>query len=219
MLYDIISLEMQDISYTIDNSLYLNITNRCTNACVFCIRNKARSFQGKYKLWLEYEPSTEEIMKAIGDPNQYKEIIFCGYGEPIIRLETIKEVSGKILAYRPKGPKAQGPKLRIDTNGHGNLFYQRNILPELKGLIDIMSVSLNAENGEVYNAICNSFFGKAAFDAVIDFIKESKKYIPQVEATVVGLPQLIDIEKARKIVEELGVPFRIRPYYEDEYVR
>jgi len=203
---------MQDISYTLDNSLYLNIANRCTNACVFCIRNKARSFQGKYKLWLDYEPSTDEILKAIGDPNKYKEIVYCGYGEPLIRLDTIKEVSEAIK-------KAGKTKVRIDTNGHGNLFYQRNILPELKGLIDIISVSLNAENSEVYDSICNSFFGKAAFDAVIDFIKEAKKYIPQVEATVVGLPQMIDVEKARKLVGELGVPFRVRPYYEDEYVR
>ncbi|MFA4967424.1 MAG: TatD family nuclease-associated radical SAM protein [Candidatus Margulisiibacteriota bacterium] len=210
---------MQDISYTLDNSLYLNITNRCTNACVFCIRNKARSFQGKYKLWLDYEPSTDEILKAIGDPNKYKEIVFCGYGEPIIRLGTIKEVSENIKNRLTGSPAHGQTKIRIDTNGHGNLFYQRNILPELKGLIDIMSVSLNAENSEVYDTICNSFFGKAAFDAVIDFIKEAKKYIPQVEATVVGLPQMIDVEKARKLVGELGVPFRVRPYYEDEYVR
>ena len=203
---------MQNISYTLDNHLYLNITNRCTNACVFCIRNKSRAFHGKYRLWLESEPSTEEIMKAIGDPAKYNEIVFCGYGEPLLRLNTVKEVSEAIK-------KTGQTKIRIDTNGHANLFYQRNILPELKGLIDVMSISLNAENGEVYDSICNSFFGKIAFDAVIEFIKEAKKYIPHVEATVVGLPQMIDIEKARKIAEGLGVPFRVRTYYEEEYVR
>ena len=203
---------MQDISYKLDNSLYLNITNRCTNACVFCIRYKARIFQGKYHLWLESEPTTEEILKAIGAPNQYKEIIFCGYGEPLIRLNTLIEVSQAIK-------KISQTKIRIDTNGHANLFYQRNILPELKGLIDTMSVSLNAESSGVYDSICNSFFGKAAFPAVIDFIKESKKYIPEVEATVVNLPQVIDLEKSKKLAEELAAKFRIRTYYEEEYVR
>ena len=197
-----------------DNSLYLNITNRCTNACVFCIRYKAREFHGQYKLWLDYEPSVEEIMRVIGDPKQYKEIVFCGYGEPLIRLEVVKEVARDLKTSRP-----QDFKIRIDTNGHANLFYQRNILPELKGLIDIISISLNAESNEVYSLICNSFFGARAYPAVIEFIKESKKYIPEVEASVVDLPQLIDIKKARKIAEELGVKFRVRPYYEEKYVR
>jgi len=204
----------QDIAYKLDNSLYLNITNRCTNACVFCIRYKAREFHGQYKLWLDYEPSVEEIMRVIGDPKQYKEIVFCGYGEPLIRLEVVKEVARDLKTSRP-----QDFKIRIDTNGHANLFYQRNILPELKGLIDIISISLNAESNEVYSLICNSFFGARAYPAVIEFIKESKKYIPEVEASVVDLPQLIDIKKARKIAEELGVKFRVRPYYEEKYVR
>ncbi len=210
---------MNSIAYPIEDSLYLNITNRCTNACVFCIRYKARIFNGKYFLWLEHEPTIEEILKEIGDPNKYKEIVFCGYGEPLIRLEAVKEVS-EIIKKKLRDNPAGGPtKIRVDTNGHANLFYQRNILPELKGLVDIMSVSLNAQNEDTYDAICNSFFGRAAFPAVIEFIKESKKYIPEVEATVVDLPQLIDIEKARKIVKEIGVSFRIRPYYEGEYVR
>ncbi|KAF0133645.1 MAG: radical SAM protein [Candidatus Saganbacteria bacterium] len=204
---------MQNISYKIDNSLYLNITNRCTNACVFCIRNKNRDFNGKYHLWLDYEPATEEIMKEIGDSSKYKEIIFCGYGEPLIRLSTVIEVAKEI---KKKDPKT---KIRVDTNGHANLFYQRNVLPELKDLIDVMSISLNAQNSEVYNSICNSFFGSAAFDAVIDFIKEAKKYIPEVEATVVGIPNAINLEKAKSIVEGLGVKYRVRTYYEDEYVK
>jgi TatD DNase family protein len=158
-------------------------------------------------------------MEVIGDPNHYKEIVFCGYGEPLIRLETVKEVAGKIEAYRPIGPKAQRPKIRIDTNGHANLFYQRNILPELKGLVGFMSVSLNAENSEIYDSLCNSFFGARAFPAVIAFIKEAKKYIPEVEASVVNLPELMDIEKTKKIAEELGVAFRVRSFYEEKYVR
>ena len=201
---------MQDIAYKLGDSLYLNITNRCTNACSFCIRYKTHTFHGKYKLWLDYEP-TDEILKAIGDPSQYKEIVFCGYGEPLIRLETIKEVSKKL--------KALGASIRIDTNGHANLFYGRNILPELKDLVDFMSISLNAESEEAYMKICNPFWGKRSFGAVLDFAKEAKKYIPKLEVTVVDLPQLIDIKKAKELVKSLGVPFRVRSYYEEKYVR
>ena len=215
---------MQDITYKLEDTLYLNITNRCTNACTFCIRYKPHNFHGKYKLWLDYEPTTEEILKAIGDPTQYKEIVFCGYGEPLIRLETLKEVAGKlkseIRSPIKSGTKSeQGTIIRVDTNGHANLFYDRNILPELKGLVDFMSISLNAESEEAYMKICNPLWGKRSFRAVLDFIKEAKKHIPKIEVTVVDLPQLIDIKKARKLVEGLGVPFRVRSYYEEKYVR
>ena len=210
---------MQSISYTIDESLYLNITNRCTNACVFCIRNKAREFQGKHQLWLEHEPETDEIMQAIGDPNQYKEIVFCGYGEPLIRLATVIEVSRALKKVFKPHPGDGLTRIRVNTNGHANLFYQRNVLPELKGLVDRMSISLNAHTDETYGAICNSFFGVAAFPAVVAFILEAKKYIPEVEASAVALPLMVDIEKTQKLAESLGVKFRSRPYYEDDYVR
>ncbi|OGC10252.1 radical SAM protein [candidate division WOR-1 bacterium RIFOXYC2_FULL_37_10] len=203
---------MQDIAYKLGNSLYLNITNRCTNECSFCIRSKPGNFNEKYNLWLDSEPTTEEIVQAIGDPRQYEQIVFCGYGEPLIRLEIIKEVAAEIKA------KTNQVKIRIDTNGHANLFWGRNILPELKGLIDFVSISLNAQNAETYNKLCNPMGGKKVFDAVVDFIKEAKKHIPQVEASVVGLPGAIDIEKTKKIAEDLGVSFRKRPYYEEQYV-
>lgn len=211
-----------------EDSLYLNITNRCTNACSFCIRYKARDFHGQYKLWLDREPSVEEIMEAIGDPLKYKQVVFCGYGEPLIRLETVKEVASRlkfVIRNASTGsasratPRDSSFVIRVDTNGHANLFYQRNILPELKGLIDIISVSLNAESASVYEMICHSLFGKRAYPAVIEFIKEAKKYIPEVEASVVNLPELVDLKKAKKLAEELGVKFRLRSYYEEKYVR
>jgi TatD DNase family protein len=201
---------MQDFVYKIGNSLYLNITNRCTNQCQFCIRYKSQLFNQKYALWLDQEPAAEEIIQAIGDPSQYKQIVFCGYGEPLIRLDTVKQVA-QVL-------KKKKTKIRIDTNGHANLFWGRNILPELKGLIDVMSVSLDAENAEVYDKICLSIYGKKAYPAVIDFIKESKKYIPEVEATVVDLP-MIDIAACKNIAQNLKASFRVRPYYEEKYVR
>lgn len=206
---------MQDIAYTIDHALYLNITNRCTNACVFCIRNKAPQFQGEHNLWLDHEPSAEEVLKAIGDPKRYKEIVFCGYGEPLIRLDVVKEVAAK-LKSEIRMSKSE-IKIRVNTNGQANLFHGRNILQELAGLVDSMTISLNAEKSETYDMICNSFFGAKAFDAVIDFIKEAKKVIPEVEISVVNLPN-IDIDKAKKIAEDLGVSFRVRTYYEEKYV-
>ena len=201
---------MGSIVYEIGNSLYLNITNRCTNKCTFCIRYKTKLFNGKHPLWLKKEPTTEEIIEAIGDPTKYKEIVFCGYGEPLVRLDTVKEVS--------KWLKKKGTYVRIDTNGHGNLIHKRNILPELKGIVDSISVSLNAENDEVYQKVCIPDFGEGTFDAIIEFTKEAKKYIPDVEITVVGIPE-INTKEAEKIAKDLRVSFRIRTYYEEEYKR
>jgi len=203
---------MNSIAYPIGNSLYLNITNRCTNQCNFCIRYKSKQFNQKHPLWLDKEPSEEEILAAIGDPSKYEQIVFCGYGEPLIRLETVKKIASQL--------KTREPRLatRLDTNGHANLFWGKNILPELKGLIDHISISLDAENAEVYEKICNPTHGKAAHAAVIEFIKEAKKHIPVVEATIVDLP-MINQEACKKIADDLGVKFRIRPYYEENYVR
>jgi len=200
--------------YPIGDSLYLNITNRCTNECPFCIRNKSRQFNQKYELWLEKEPTSEEILTAIGDPAKYKQIVFCGYGEPLIRLDVVKAVAAE-LKVKSQNSKF---KIRIDTNGTANLFWGRNILPELKGLIDIVSVSLNAENAEDYERLCRPLFGARTYEAVLDFIKEAKKHIPEVEATIVDLPT-VNKEKCRQIAADLGVQFRIRPYYEETYVR
>jgi len=199
---------MNSIAYKLGNALYLNITNRCTNRCDFCIRYKAKIFHKKFPLWLDKEPTTEEILEEIGDPNKYDEIVFCGYGEPLIRLETVKEVANAL--------KKKGAKIRLDTNGQANLFYGRNILPELKGLIDEISVSLNFESSGKYASVCHPMFGEKSYAAVIAFIKEAKKYIPKVIATVVDLPN-IDKEKCEKIAESLGVGFRVRPYYEETY--
>lgn len=200
---------MSSIAYTIGDSLYLNITNRCTNQCPFCVRTKNRTFNQEHNLWLDKEPTVEEIMAAIGDPTRYKQIVFCGYGEPLIKLDIVKEVAKRI--------KSLCPTIRIDTNGHANLFWGRNILPELEGLIDFISISLNADNPETYKRICQPAY-ENAYPWVIEFIKEAKKYIPKVEATIVDLP-IVNKESCRKIAEDLGVSFRVRPYYEVKYVR
>jgi len=203
---------MQEIVYKIKDSLYLNITNRCTNQCSFCIRYKSRLFNQKHHLWLEHEPTDIEILKAIGDPLKYKQIVFCGYGEPMIRLETVKAVAASLKSEYPE------TRIRIDTNGHANLFWGRNVLPELKGLIDSISISLDTENEEQYEKICHPLFGIKSYVAILDFIKTAKQVIPEVEVSVVDIPS-VDKGKAKNIAKELGVNFRLRPYYENTYVR
>jgi len=220
---------VDSIAYPIGKSLYLNITNRCSNHCSFCIRYKSKLFNQKHPLWLEHEPTAEEIIKAIGDPSKYDEIVFCGYGEPLIRLDVVREVAQwlknphPLTQNNPPSPRGRGllgkaVTIRINTNGQANIFWGRNIFPELKDLVDKMVVSLDAQNAEVYQSICRSDYGEKAYPAVIEFIKEAKKYIPEVIASVVELPE-VDIDACRKIAQELGVEFRVRPYYEDEYKR
>jgi TatD DNase family protein len=201
---------MDSIAYPVGDSLYLNITNRCTSECTFCIRGKARLFNKKYELWLDKEPTAQEIIAAVGDPKRYEQIVFCGYGEPLLRLDIVKEVAEAL--------KKKGARIRIDTNGHANLYWGRNILPELKGLINMLSISLNAENAEKYNRLCRPLLGEKAYAAVLEFIKEARQYIPEVEATIVDLPT-VDKKACEKVARELGVKFRVRPYYEESYVR
>jgi TatD family-associated radical SAM protein len=202
---------MSDIVYKVKNALYLNITNRCTNQCAFCIRNKSKIFNQQYPLWLEKEPSADELLQAIGDAAKYQEIVFCGYGEPLIRLELVKQLASQLKQTAPAVP------LRINTNGQANLFWDRNILPELEGLIDQLSISLDTDNAESYEKLCRPTFGAKSFSAVIEFARQAKQYIPKVELSIVDLPA-VDTAKAKQIAEELGVGFRVRPYYEEAYV-
>jgi TatD DNase family protein len=191
--------EEGEIAYRIRESLYLNVTNRCTNRCTFCIKFQSDFVKG-YNLKLSHEPSEEELKRAIGDPSHYKEIVFCGYGEPTLRLDLIKNLAAWI--------KEKGGKVRVNTNGQGNLIHRRNILPELSGIVDNMSISLDAQDEETYNRICKPAQGNA-FPGILDFIKEAKKYIPEVNVTVVTA-EGVDIEKCGKIAADLGVGFRIR---------
>lgn len=187
------------IAYKIRDSLYLNITNRCTNKCSFCIRFHSDYVKG-HNLRLSKEPTEEELKNSIGEPSKHNEIVFCGYGEPLLRLDLVKNIS--------KWIKENGGKVRINTNGHGNLIHKRNILPELKGLVDKISVSLDAHDEKTYEKLCKPAF-KHAFNDVVSFIAEAKKYIPEVQATVVNIAG-VDIEKCRELTDKIGVKLRVR---------
>ncbi len=191
------------IAYRIRDSLYLNLTNRCTAVCIFCHRFEDPYVKGhNLRLTHEQEPSTLELLEAIGDPCRFKEIIFCGYGEPTLRLEVIKAVAKRI--------KEKGGRVRLNTNGHGNLIHKRNICSELKGLIDAVSVSLNAESAEKYYEICHPIFGPDTYTRIKEFVKEARRHIPQVEITAVHLLG-VNLKKCEWIArEELGIKFRVR---------
>ena len=193
--------EQAEIAYRIRDSLYLNITNRCTNTCSFCVKFRSDFVKG-HKLRLLREPDPEEIKRAIGDPSVYGEIVFCGYGEPLLRLDTLKDVARWV--------KTNNGKVRINTNGHANLIHKRDILPELKGLVDSISISLDAQDEETYNRLCKPAF-ENAYAEVLRFIKRAAEIIPHVQVTVVELPG-VDVRKCRQIASELGAQFRVRKY-------
>jgi len=197
--------EQTRIAYKIRNSLYLNITNRCTNRCTFCAKFKSYTVKGHF-LRLAEEPNFKEVLDAIGDdPQQYDEIVFCGYGEPLIRLDLVKKV-GLFL-------KRRGCKIRVDTDGLANLVHGRNVLSELM-FVDCISVSMNAPDSATYQRLIKTPFGDAAFPAILFFLREAKRYIARVVASVVAVPGL-DIEACRRVArEDLGVDFRVRKYDE-----
>ena len=188
------------ITYEMWGNLYLNITNQCTNSCRFCIRDQTDTLWG-YNLKLRTEPTVDELMAAIGDPGRYREIVFCGYGEPTMRLDVIVEVGRRL--------RAQGARVRVDTNGQGNLIWNRNIAPELADAVDAVSISLNAQDAETYDRICGSRFGAKAYEHVLAFVRESVKAGLDVSVSVVDVPE-IDIEAARRVAGDLGVSLRVR---------
>jgi TatD DNase family protein len=191
--------EKAEITYQIRDSLYLNITNRCTNVCSFCVKFHSDFVKG-HRLRLANEPSEEEIISKIGDPSRYREIVFCGYGEPLQRLDTVKNVASWV--------KKHNGKVRINTNGHANLIHRRDVLPELKGLVDSISISLDAQDQETYDRLCRPAF-KDAYPEMLRFIAGAREYIPEVQVTVVDL-EGVDTVKCREIADRLGVKLRIR---------
>lgn len=200
--FNIGRIDPAKIAYQIRDSLYLNITNRCTNSCLFCIRQKTDFIKG-HNLRLEREPDFQEVIDAIGDPAKYREVVFCGYGEPLLRLDLVKQVADWL--------KSKNAQVRINTNGHGNLIAGRDIIPELKGLVDEVSISLNAGDQETYDRICSSRFSDKAFAALLNFAKECRVAGIKTTVTVMDMPG-VDIEKAKQTAKNLGVNIRVRHY-------
>ncbi len=199
-LFGIPDLPEPSIAYEMWGNLYLNITNRCTNECRFCVRYQSDVLWG-YNLRLDREPTVEEIVGAIGDPTRFREVVFCGYGEPTIRLDVLKAVAARV--------REAGGRVRLDTNGQGNLIWNRNVAPELASVLDSVSVSLNAQDAETYARVCRPRFGEVAFGHVVAFIKECKKAGLEVTASVVDVPE-VDLEAVGALARDLGVPLKVR---------
>ena len=197
------------VTYTVGNGLYINMTNRCTNACTFCIRNNDDGAYGSDSLWLSHEPSVEEILSSVFERDllQFSEIVFCGYGEPSLRLNEARLVA---LSIKEKYPKM---KIRMNTNGQSDLIFGENTAPLFAGAFDSVSISLNAPDAEKYQEICRSIYGTDALDAVIAFASHVKEFVPEVAFSVVR--EFItddEIERCKQISLATGVPLRIRDY-------
>lgn len=197
------------ISYELYGNLYLNITNKCTNKCDFCIRSTPTGIGRNLDLWLKNDPGVEEIVEDLKtqDLSKYEELIFCGYGEPMIRLNEIVQVCKWIRAN-------SNIKIRINTNGQANMIHKKDITPELEGLVDSVSISLNAKNAEEYDKICHSVYGEKAYEGLLDFASKCKEHVPEVILSVVDVLDPEDIEECRKTAEKINVNFRIRNYSE-----
>jgi len=192
-------------------NIYVNMTNRCPCSCVFCLRQTKKMMEGN-TLWLKgREPSVEDVMKIFNqyDLNVINELVFCGYGEPLERLQDISIVIDQLHAKYPK------LKVRLNTNGLANLIHKRDVTPELEGRFDTVSISLNAPDAEEFLALTRSKFGIQSFDALKEFATLAKQHVPSVILTVVEkvMPEE-KIERCRKICDELGVTLRVRPFEE-----
>ena len=199
---------METITYKVKKGLYLNITNRCPCSCTFCIRNNDDHVYGSDPLWLDHEPSVTEICDAIDQRDlwKYEEVVFCGYGEPTERLDALLEVAAYIKKKSPI-------RIRVNTNGLSDLIYGEKTAPKLKGLIDVVSISLNATNPEDYLKMVRPKFGIGSFDAMLSFAKDCKAYVPDVVMTIVDtVTTKEEQEKSLQICNDLSVRLRIREY-------
>ena len=195
------------VTYEVDGALYLNVTNRCTNNCDFCIRHNGDGAYGSEPLWLEREPSEDEILSSVfsRDLSLYREIVFCGYGEPSVRLDVIRSVALKIKE------KCDLP-IRINTNGHSSLYHGYDTAPLYKDAFDCVSISLNTPSPERYDEICHPVKA-GSFEAMLSFAHEVRSYVPSVILSVVKdflTPE--ELTECYRIAEALGVTLKVRDY-------
>ena len=197
------------ILYKVHNNLYVNLTNKCPCACTFCVRQSRDTVSSidQRSLWLEREPSYEEVTAEFSkyDLREFGELVFCGYGEPLVRLDDVLEISRYVKQHT-------GLRVRINTNGLADLIHGKPTAWMLNPLVDAVSISLNAPTAEHYNELCHPDFGMEAWPAILKYTADVKAYVPDVTMSVVsGSITADDVELCRKVAEEdLGVKFRVR---------
>lgn len=197
-----------EILYKVHNNLYVNLTNRCPYSCTFCLRQTMDRIGESDRLWLEHEPSYEEVIDEFKkfDMTQYNEVVFCGFGEPTEAFDLLIKVAAYVKETFNK-------PIRINTNGVGCLVNKRDIVPEMKGLIDTVSISLNNPHKDEYNALVRSRFGEESFDEMISFAKKCVAAIPNVVLTTVDTTiSHEEEEECRQLCESIGATYRIRPW-------
>ncbi len=197
-----------DILYEVHNGIYVNLTNRCPCACVFCLRNTKDRVGRSDRLWLEKEPTVQEVIAefALRDMSKYEEVVFCGFGEPTERFDDLLEIAAFVK-------KTYNKPIRINTNGLGNLVNGRNVAPELKGLVDVVSISLNTPNRTRYLEEVRPCFGEKSFDAMLEFAKECTKVVPKVVLSTVATTLSKEEEReCADIARTIGAYYRIRPF-------
>lgn len=202
---------MMTVTYAAGTAIYVNMTNRCPCACTFCLRKGKDHVFNSDSLWLDREPTVGEVCDSLGtwDLTQYKEIVFCGYGEPTERLSDLLEVAKYIRAK-------SDIKIRINTNGLADLIWNESTAPKLAGLIDAVSISLNATNKEEYLQVVRPKFGIDSYDAMLKFTKDCTQYVPSVVMTVVDVVTSKETQAlCREICKSVGATLRVRPYVEN----
>lgn len=198
--------------YELDKKIYINLTNRCTNECIFCLRQDKDDVCGQ-ELWLDSEDFTsEDVIEQLKKFNLSSEVIFCGYGEPMLKFEVLRQVAKYIKETYPE------IKIRVNTNGHANFIYKKNVVSELVGLVDEFSVSLNASNSEEYDELSQPKF-ENAYEEVKKFIKCSADAGIETVASIVDgyKGRRLDVEKCREIAESLGAKLRVREWIVNGY--
>ena len=196
------------ILYEVYDNLYVNLTNKCPCACTFCLRQTRDEMNHSGSLWLEREPGVEEVKAEFDkfDMQKYKEVVFCGFGEPTERLEDLLEIAAFVKEKFNK-------PIRINTNGLSDLIWQKDTAPMYKGLVDTVSISLNTPNKERYYELTRSKFGIDSFDAMLNFAGNVSKYVPHVVLSTVATTLTEEEEKqCAQICKKLGVTYRIRPW-------
>lgn len=191
----------QQISYQIGNNLYLSITDRCTLECAFCPKTQGDMTVKGYDLTLNHRPSAEEVIASIDDPAKYDEIVFCGYGEPTLRLNVLLQVARHI--------KQHGGRVRVNTDGLANLVHKHDTLTDMAECVDALSISLNAQNSEIYNLHTRPNL-PGSYQAMLAFINRASRVIPDVTITAIDGLEGVDIESCEGIARQLNVKFRRR---------
>jgi TatD family-associated radical SAM protein len=198
----------QTLAYAVDGRLYLNITGSCTLRCAFCPKARGVYRYRDHELALAEEPLFDEVVAAIGAPDRYAETVFCGYGEPTLRLDLLLDVARWI--------KERHGRVRVVTDGLASLANRRDVLPDMAGLVDALTVSLNAQSPQVYERHCRPTL-HGAWHAVIAFLQQAPRYVPEVTATAVDGLADVDIDACTRLARMCGARFRRREPFSLEH--